>query len=68
MLKEGKGPLEARLNYGASLVLSRNLTPEELAPLRHLYMQATRGVAPASVAGYTAVSTALLNLDAALTR
>ena len=68
MLKEGKGPLDTRLNYGAALVLSRNLTPEELAPLHRLYIQAAGGMSPASLSGYTAVGTALLNLDAALTR
>ena len=68
ILKEGKGQLDDRLNYGASLVLSRNLTAQELAPLHRLYMQAAGGAAPASLAGYTAVATALLNLDAALTR
>ena len=68
MLKEGKGPLDTRLNYGAALVLSRNLAPEELAPLHRLYIQAAGGMSPASLSGYTAVGTALLNLDAALTR
>lgn len=68
MLKEGKGPLDTRLNYGANLVLSRDLTPEELAPLHRLYLQAGGGASPNSLAGYTAVGTALLNLDAALTR
>jgi hypothetical protein len=71
MIKDVKDPratLDDRLNYGAKLVLSRDLTPGELAPLRQLYIQAAGGSQPASRAGYAAVGTALLNLDAALTR
>ena len=68
MVKDVKGSLDGRLNYGARLVLSRELAPEELAPLHRLYIQAAGSAAPTSPAGYTAVSTALLNLDAALTR
>jgi hypothetical protein len=56
------------LNYGARLVLSRDLTPAELAPLHQLYIQAAGGSRPASRAGYAAVGTALFNLDAALSR
>ena len=50
--------VDARLNYGARCVLSRDLTPDELAVLRKLYR----------TAGPTAVASALFNLDAALTR
>jgi mono/diheme cytochrome c family protein len=67
MLKD-KGSLDDRLNYGARMVLSRDLVPAELAPLHKLYVQAAGGSSPASLAGYTAVGTALFNLDAALTR
>jgi len=68
MIKDIKGPLDERLNYGAKLVLSRDLTPAELAPLHQLYIQTAGGPQPASLAGYAAVGTALFNLDAALTR
>ncbi|HEY4078695.1 MAG TPA: PSD1 and planctomycete cytochrome C domain-containing protein [Rhizomicrobium sp.] len=60
--------LDARLNYGARLVLSRDLSPQELAPLHKLYVQAAGSDRPTSLAGYTAVGTAFFNLDAALTR
>jgi mono/diheme cytochrome c family protein len=50
--------VDARLNYGARCVLSRDLAPDELAVLRKLYR----------AAGPTAVASALFNLDAALTR
>lgn len=56
-----RGPdnrLNSQLNYGAQLVLSRDLSAEELAVLRRLDAKA----------GMTAVASALLNLDAALTR
>jgi hypothetical protein len=68
MIKDIKGPLDVRLNYGAKLVLSRDLTPAELAPLHQLYVQTAGGPQAASLAGYAAVGTALFNLDAALTR
>jgi len=68
MMKHSVATLDDRLNYGARLVLSRDLTPVELAPLRQLYIQAAGGSQPANLAGYKAVGTALLNLDAALTR
>jgi len=48
----------SRLDYGARLVLSRDLTAAEAGPLRKLYQSA----------GPEAVASALLNLDAALTR
>jgi hypothetical protein len=50
--------LDARLNYGARCVLSRDLAPAELEVLRKLYR----------TAGPTAVASALFNIDAALTR
>jgi hypothetical protein len=46
------------LNYGARLVLSRDLSAGEIAALRKLYQSS----------GPVAVASALLNLDAALTR
>ncbi len=68
MVKEGPHGtgadlLDARLNHGAQLVLSRNLTPGEMAALRRLY-----GHFPNAAGGFAAVASALLNLDAALTR
>jgi mono/diheme cytochrome c family protein len=50
--------LDNQLNYGARLVLSRDLTAAELHVLRGLHDKA----------GMTAVASALFNLDAALTR
>jgi mono/diheme cytochrome c family protein len=50
--------VDARLNYGARCVLSRDLAPAELEVLRKLYR----------TAGPTAVASALFNIDAALTR
>ena len=50
--------LDNQLNFGARLVLSRDLTPAELKVLRGLDQRA----------GMTAVASALFNLDAALTR
>jgi mono/diheme cytochrome c family protein len=50
--------LDNQLNFGARLVLSRDLTAEELRVLRGLHEKA----------GMTAVASALFNLDAALTR
>jgi hypothetical protein len=67
-VKDPKATLDDRLNYGARLVLSRDLSPAELAPLHQLYIQAAGGSQPASLAGYAAVGTALFNLDAALSR
>ena len=61
--KDSGKSLDNRLNYGAQLVLSRNLTSTEMAPLRRLYSHF-----PNATSGYTAVASALLNLDAALTR
>ena len=50
--------LDRQLNFGARLVLSRDLTAAELRVLRNLHDKA----------GMSAVATALFNLDAALTR
>ncbi len=50
--------LDNQLNFGARLVLSRDLTPAELRVLRGLHDKA----------GMTAVASAFFNLDAALTR
>jgi Protein of unknown function (DUF1553) len=50
--------LDNQLNFGARLVLSRDLTAAELKVLRGLHDRA----------GMTAVASALFNLDAALTR
>jgi len=54
----GGDAVDARLNYGARCVLSRDLAPAELEVLRKLYRSA----------GPTAVASALFNIDAALTR
>jgi mono/diheme cytochrome c family protein len=64
MIKEApQSGLDAQLNFGARCVLSRDLAPEELATLRGLY-----GKFGNASGGLTAVASALLNLDAALTR
>jgi len=55
--------LNARLNNGGRLVLSRDLSDAEVATLRRLY-----GHFANSKDGFIAVASALLNLDAALTR
>jgi len=57
MMREERG-LNAQLDLGARWVLSRSLTPDEAAVLERLH---ARG-------GMGAVASALLNLDAALTR
>jgi len=54
----GHDAVESRLDYGAQLVLSRHLSQGEVSALRNLYQSA----------GPVAVASALLNLDAALTR
>jgi len=77
MLKEGAG-LDARLICGARLVLSRDLTPRELASLRALFQKivktptlieasATPGKSK-ELTALTSVASVLFNLDAALTR
>ena len=64
MIKEsGSSDLDARINFGARWVLSRDLEPAELAVLRRLY-----GHFGNAHDGLTAVASALFNLDAALTR
>jgi len=62
-----QGGVDDRLNYGARRVLSRDLTAVELVILRKLYDHFAHGTG-GSLAGFTAVASALLNLDAALTR
>ena len=54
----GRDAVENKLNFGARLVLSRDISAAEMASLRKLYQSA----------GPVAVASALLNLDAALTR
>lgn len=63
-------PLEARLNYGARCVLSRDLSPKELAALVSFYRdaRAMTQVPKDDVATFAEVARALLNFDAALTR
>ncbi len=75
--------LDARLQYGAHLVLSRNLTENELATLRRLFAKASdtppggriirvtteqKGNSGKERTAMSAVASVLLNLDAALTR
>jgi Protein of unknown function (DUF1553) len=75
--------LDARLQYGAHLVLSRDLTENELATLRRLFAKASDTRQRARVirvsaqlkenpgkerSAMSAVAGVLLNLDAALTR
>ena len=71
--------IDARIQYGARLVLSRDPTDRELAALRALFQRtvappilqpaAWRGRADArELAAMTAVASVLINLDAALTR
>jgi hypothetical protein len=55
---KGQDATDAKLDYGARAVLTRDLTPDELDPLKRLYRSA----------GPAAVATALFNLDAAFTR
>lgn len=57
-MEKQSGPLEARIDYGGQWVLSRPLSAGERATLAKLH----------DAAGMTAVASALLNLDAALTR
>jgi hypothetical protein len=70
--------LDARIKYGARLVLSRDPTDQELAALRALYQKAAAPTLQAVAAtahrksreltAMTAVASVLINLDAALTR
>ena len=57
-MHKAQGGDDARLNYGARLVLSRDLSPAELVVLRKLNQES----------GLKAVAAALFNLDGALTR
>jgi hypothetical protein len=66
MMKASPATLEARLNEGARLVLSRELSPGELRELQSAYADAVK-MGPRSAA-YSVVAGILLNLDAALTR
>jgi len=78
-----KDILDARLSYGARLVLSRDPTAPELVVLRAFYHKAVSLGSPQLVAisasdasrrpskdltALTAVATILFNLDAAVTR
>ena len=71
--------IDARLRYGARLVLSRDPTEQELAALRALFQKAaaTPALQPAAatvhdnsreLTAMTAVASVLFNLDASLTR
>jgi hypothetical protein len=65
--------LSARFNEGARRVLSRDLTPKEVATLEDLYADEYRLAAGSSAkdrefVALTAVASTLFNLDAALTR
>src|SRR5215469_18967158 len=71
--------IDARLRYGARLVLSRDPTEQELAALRALFQKAaaTPALQPAAatvhdnsreLTAMTAVASVLINLDASLTR
>ena len=75
--------LDERIQYGARLVLSRDLTENELATMRRLYAKASGAPEGARLvrasarmaensgknqSAMTAVASVLLNLDAALTR
>ena len=74
-----QGNLDARISYGARLLLSRNPTDQELTALRALYERtsttpALKPVAASThgntkdLAAMTAVASVLMNLDASLTR
>jgi hypothetical protein len=75
--------LEQRIQFGARLVLSRELSENELATMRRLYAKASgvpegarlvrasaelKGNSDKDQSAMTAVASVLLNLDAALTR
>jgi hypothetical protein len=67
--------LNARLNHAAQCVLSRDLSPKELAALALFYedvYRAAPGLSPPpgrkDLAAFTAVAGVLFNLDSALTR
>ncbi len=65
-MREAPGALAAQINFGARCVLSRDLSAREIGVLVGLH--ARSGGSAKAMAGYTAVATALLNLDAAMTR
>ena len=78
MLSEQHG-IDERIEYGARLVLSRDLTDREMAALRALFQKtvAAPTVQPVAamedgnsreLSAMTAVASVLINLDAALTR
>jgi hypothetical protein len=58
--------IEARLGYAGRLVLSRDLTVEELADVRAYHDSERRG--RSSLQAMAAVAVLLLNLDAAMNR
>jgi hypothetical protein len=71
--------VDARIRYGARLVLSRDPTQQEFAALRALFQKAatTPTLQPAAAIAHgnsreltamTAVASVLINLDASLTR
>lgn len=75
----GRQSIDARIQYGARLVLSRDPTDRELQALRALFQKADAVSTPQPVAAtvhggsrelsaMTAVATVLFNLDASLTR
>jgi hypothetical protein len=82
-MMKASASLDGSLQYGARLVLSRDLTESELATLRHLFDEASRSSEGARLmtvsakageisgknrSAMTAVASVLLNLDAALNR
>ena len=82
-MMKASGNLDGQLEYGARLVLSRDLAPGELATLRRLFYKASGSAEGAKLlrasthmnedsvkdeAAMTAVASVLFNLDAALTR
>ncbi|HTS05982.1 MAG TPA: DUF1553 domain-containing protein [Candidatus Eisenbacteria bacterium] len=74
-----EGNVDARIGYGARLILSRNLTDKELTALHALYektsatstlkpVAATTRTGSRDLSAMTAVAGVLMNLDASLTR
>src|SRR5262249_700551 len=67
----GGGVLNARRNFGARCVLSRDLTAEEsaiLAATYHDVMKMQRTAVKQELGALTAIASVLLNLDAAFAR
>jgi hypothetical protein len=75
----GRRNLDARIEFGARLVLSRDPTDSELASLHALFQKTAAGptLQPAALSAHgnsremtamTAVASVLMNLDASLTR